>query len=132
MSVPRRVTAVLVLAVAVSVVHYADNWANFADYPQPTSGPSPGRTTILIAWFAFTGLAVGGWLLLRAGRRGAGLLALAAYSGSGLVGIGHYTVAGATSMPWWRQAHIAADIACGVLVLATCVTEARAAAPRVS
>lgn len=60
-------------------------------------------------------------------RRGASSLAvaLALYSGSGLGGLGHYTVPGALDMPWWRQAHVVADIACGLAILALVVVVAR-------
>ena len=70
------------------------------------------------AWFVFTAFGIAGFLLFRDGRARAAALCLAVYSGSGLVGLGHYTVAGATDMPWWRQAHIVADILCGIAVLA--------------
>jgi hypothetical protein len=54
------------------------------------------------------------YLLFRRRPSDLALILLAAYSGSGLVGIGHYLVPGATSMPWWRQAHVCFDIACGI------------------
>lgn len=94
-------TGATAVAVAVSIVHYADNTINYDAYPQPTSGPAPSRGLVAVSWFGFTAFAVAGYGLLRRGP-----------------GLGHYTVAGATSMPWWRQAHIIADIACGVAVLA--------------
>jgi hypothetical protein len=47
----------------------------------------------------------------------AAAICLAVYSGSGLVGFGHYTVEGATAMPAWRQAHIVADILCGLAMI---------------
>lgn len=114
----RALRAVLIAAVAVSVVHYADNVANFADYPEPESGPAPSQGVIAVSWFAFTAFALAGYLLLRRGRPTAAAACLAVYSASGLVGLGHYTVEGATGMPAWRQAHIIADIACGAAVLA--------------
>jgi hypothetical protein len=117
----RRVRAVLALAVLVSLVHYTDNTVNYDAYPQPTSGPAPARSAVAASWFAFTTFAVAGYVLLRRGRVTAAALCLALYSGSGLIGVGHYTVAGAASMPWWRQADIVADIASGVAVLALAV-----------
>ena len=41
-----RLRRLLVAAVAVSIVHYADNVVNYADYPDPTSGPDPSREVI--------------------------------------------------------------------------------------
>jgi hypothetical protein len=108
----------LAVAVVVSIVHYVDNTLNYDAYPQPTSGPAPSQPAIAVAWFAFTAFAVGAYVLLRNGRLTAAAVCMAVYAGSGLVGIGHYTVPGATSMPWWRQAHIVADISCGVALLA--------------
>jgi len=105
------------VAIAVSVVHYVDNVANWADYPHPPTGPDPSRAVIAGAWVLFTAFALAGYVLLRRGHVTAAALCLALYSGSGLVGLAHYTVEGATGMPWWRQAHVLADILCGAAVL---------------
>jgi hypothetical protein len=113
----RALRILLVVAVAVSVVHYTDNVVGYDAYPQPDSGPAPSRTVVGVSWFGFTALAIAAYVLLRRGRRTAAAVCLALYAGSGLVGLAHYTVEGATGMPWWRQAHIVADIACGVAVL---------------
>ncbi len=45
-------------------------------------------------------------------------IGLAVYSGSGLVGILHYTVGGTSRFPWWRHAHICADILLGAAIFA--------------
>lgn len=121
----RALHALLAVAVLVSIVHYVDNVANFPDYPEPTSGPAPSRGVIAASWFLFTAFAAGAVLLLQRGRLAAAAGCLAVYSVSGLVGFGHYTVEGATDMPWWRQAHIVADIACGLAILACAVWLAR-------
>ena len=123
----RTLRIVLAVAVVVSVVHYADNYVNFDDYPQPSSGPAPSQAVIGGAWFVFTAFALTGYRLYRDGRLRPAALCLAVYSGSGLVGIGHYTVAGAADMPWWRQTHVVADILCGLAVLAFAFATARAA-----
>lgn len=116
---------ILIVAVLVSIVHYVDNYANYADYPVPTSGPAPSATVIAVSWFVLTAFGVAGFVLFARGRVCAAALSLAVYSTSGLVGIGHYTVAGATDMPWWRQAHVVADIACGVAILVFAVWTVR-------
>lgn len=130
----QRLLALFAVAALVSVVHYADNVANYADYPLSGTLPDPSAALIAVAWFAFTALGVAGVLVFR--RRGPtprAALLLGAYSGSGLIGILHYSAAGATSMPWWRQLHIVADIACGLLIfafaLAIARTPANAASP---
>lgn len=114
---PRALWLLLGVAVVVSIVHYSDNVLAYDAYPQPDSGAAPSRTVIAISWFAFTAFALAGAVLLRRGHAVAAAVCLAAYSGSGLVGLGHYAVEGATGMPWWRQAHIVADILCGAAVL---------------
>jgi hypothetical protein len=111
------VLGITLTGVAVSAVHYLDNYVNYDSYPQAEAGPSPSRTFIGVSWFVFTALAA---LAVWNHRRGADALAavcLAVYSLSGLVGLGHYTVAGATEMVWWRQAHVVADIVLGVVLL---------------
>ncbi|HEV2724192.1 MAG TPA: hypothetical protein VGV10_06130 [Thermoleophilaceae bacterium] len=118
-------TALLIVAIVVSVLHYSDNVVNFEDYPQPGSGPAPSATVIALAWFVFTAAGLAGLALFRRGRVAAAAAALALYSASGLVGLGHYSVEGASAMPWWRHAHVVADIGCGVAVLAFAVWAAR-------
>jgi hypothetical protein len=113
------VRTLLAVAIGISIVHYVDNTLNYDAYPQPTSGPAPSQLVVGLSWFAFTAFAMAAYVLLRRGRTTAAAICLALYSGSGLVGLGHYTVPGATDMPWWRQAHIVADITCGVALL-TC------------
>jgi hypothetical protein len=129
----RILTILFGVAVAVSVVHYTDNYVNYHDYPRSATLPNPSATTIVLAWFGFTSLGLAGYLFFRRGPSNLALLMLAAYSGSGLVGIGHYLVPGATAMPWWRQAHVILDIGCGAAIFAFAVWVSRrrslAAAP---
>ena len=47
------------------------------------------------------------------------------YAVSGLIGFGHYAAPGAFDMVWWRQAHVATDIACGIAIAAFAVWAAR-------
>src|SRR5215218_8393345 len=56
--------AVLAVAVVSSIVHYTDNYVNYADYPQPTDGaPNPSQNLVLVSWFVFTAAALAGYLL---------------------------------------------------------------------
>ncbi len=126
----RLLQLLLAVAVLVSIVHYIDNVVNFADYPVPSSGPAPSQAVIGLAWFVLTAFGAAGLVLFARGRIRPAAACLAVYSTSGLVGLGHYTVPGATAMPWWRQAHVVADIACGVAVLAFVVWAARSRATR--
>ncbi len=125
----RAVRTLVALALAVSVVHYLDNTVNYADFPEPTSGPAPSRALVGASWFLFAAAAVAAWRALDRRRFTAAAVLLALFSVSGLVGLGHYTVPGATDMPWWRQAHVVVDIACGVALLVAAVAVARARRP---
>lgn len=122
----RVLGGILAVAVVVSIVHYTDNYVNYDDYPQATTVPNPSAGLVLGAWFGFTAAGLAGYLLFRRGPSNLALILLAAYAGSGLIGIGHYLVEGATSMPWWRQAHVALDIACGIAVVWFAVWATRA------
>lgn len=125
----RILGGILAVAVMVSIVHYTDNYVNYDDYPQATSVPNPSAGVVLGAWFAFTAAGLAGYLLFRRGPSTLALILLAAYAGSGLIGIGHYLVPEATSMHWWRQAHVLLDIACGIAVISFAVWAARARPP---
>src|SRR4051812_23617881 len=100
----RILTILLGVAVAVSVVHYSDNYFNYHDYPRSEDLPNPSAVVVGLSFFAFTISGVLGYIefVRSPTKRSLGLLAF--YSGSGLVGFLHYTVPGATHMPWWRQA----------------------------
>ncbi|WP_374999716.1 hypothetical protein [Aeromicrobium sp. CTD01-1L150] len=116
----RWAVALVVTAFLVSVVHYADNVANYAEYPQPPADaflPAPSATVIAISWVVFTVLGISGLVLFLRRRLVPAVVCLALYSGSGLIGIGHYTVPGALDMIWWRHLHVVVDIAVGVSLL---------------
>ena len=119
--VRRPLLVLMSVAFLVSVVHYIDNTVNYADYPQAEPGsalPNPSAGVVGSAWFFFTAFgALGLWWFVH-GRVTAAAIAIAVYSGSGLVGFGHYAVPGGTDMVWWRQAHVIADIVCGLLLFA--------------
>ena len=117
---------IFAVAVVVSIVHYTDNYVNYHDYPQSSTLPNPSAALVLGAWFGFTAAGLAGYLLFRRRASDLALVLLAAYSGSGLIGIGHYLVPGATSMPWWRQAHVCLDIASGIAVFSFTLWAARA------
>jgi len=130
MTLQRQVLLVLAAAVAVSIVHYVDNVTAYEAYPQSDSLPNPSKDSIAVAWFFFTSFAVAGVVFLRRGELRSAAICLAVYSGSGLVGIGHYTVPGTSEFPWWRHAHVIADIVLGLAVLAIALRLVRAHAER--
>ena len=122
----RILSVIFAVAVVVSIIHYTDNYVNYHDYPQSRTLPNPSAALVLGAWFAFTAAGLAGYVLFRRSPSNLALILLAAYSGSGLVGIGHYLVPGATSMPWWRQAHVCLDIALGISIFVFAMWAARA------
>lgn len=124
----RILNVIFFTAVAVSVVHYTDNWLNFADYPLPESGPKPVESRVPFTWAVLTAIGIVGYLAYRTGRIRRGAALLAVYSFSGLVGFLHYVAVpldGALAMPWWRHVHIIADIALGIAVLVFAISSVR-------
>lgn len=122
----RLLTALMVAAVAVSLVHYTDSVVAFAEYPKSSTLPNPSASLIGASWFVFTGLGAAGYLeYRRSGPSPRAALLLAAYSGSGLIGLLHYSVPGALDMPLRRHAHVLADIILGAAILAFAVWTAR-------
>jgi hypothetical protein len=119
--IDRGIALVVVAAIAVSIVHYTDNYSAYGAYPTSDTLPNPSAGVIGFAWFFFTAFAIAGLVMLRRGSSIAAGICLAVYSGSGLVGIGHYAAGGTGDFPWWRHAHIVADIALGLAVLACAI-----------
>ncbi len=122
----RALTTIFALAVIVSIAHYADNSLNFADFEPPPDYIPSSAAIVVGFWVVFTAAGLAGYLLFRRRPSDLSLALLAFYSGSGLIGIGHYLVPGAFSMPWWRQLHVIADVACGIAILAFVLWVARA------
>lgn len=134
----RVLTPLLAAAIAVSVVHYADNYFNYSDYPLSDTIPNPSKGLVGASWFLFTLAGITGYVLFRRAPSTVALALVACYSGSGLVGFAHYSVDGAFDMPVARQTHIVADIVLGLGMFAFVVwaarnrtlSEARAPTPR--
>jgi hypothetical protein len=122
----RILSLILGFAVVASIIHYTDNYVNYHDYPQARTLPNPSAALVIEAWFGFTAAGLAGYLLFRRSPSNLALILLAVYAGSGLIGIGHYLVPGATSMPWWRQAHVGLDIAGGIAVFSFALWAERA------
>jgi hypothetical protein len=113
----RILTVLFAAALAVSVVHYVDNYVNYADYPLADDVPNPSRTLVGLSWFLFAGAGIAGYVLFRRAVTPLALVLLAFFSGSGLVGFGHFAADGALDMPPLRLAHIFADIALGIALI---------------
>jgi hypothetical protein len=96
MSPTRKLPALLLMTVASSVVHYADNIVRFAAYPEP---PWLNPTRVDLFWFVMTPFAVAAFLYARRGRARRALGLAVAYAGMNLLVLGHYLV-----LPPWRMA----------------------------
>ena len=115
----RLLRRLLFSAIALSVVHYGDNWINFDRYPTGDTGPQPTQDSIWIAWILFTAAGVAGYVLYTRRRRLVlASLLIAYYSLSGLISLGHYTAPGMSRLAWWRHVFIWVDIALGAAILA--------------
>ena len=130
----RLLNIVFFTAVAVSIVHYTDNYLAFDRFPNDGPGPEVTADSIWIAWLVLTAVGVAGYVLYRRGQIRGGSALLAVYSISGLIGLGHYTAPGTSELAWWRHVHIWVDILCGVAVLGFAVwsvtqTRQRSVAP---
>jgi len=60
-------------AVAVSIVHYTDNYFSYDQFPQASTGPSPSRSVVGVSWFIFTAFGLAGYALRSAVGRHAPL-----------------------------------------------------------
>jgi hypothetical protein len=84
----------LLLNVAASIAHYADNIVRFAQYPEP---PWINPTRIDVFWFLMTPVGVAAYALYRRGWPRLALALNQAYGAMNLLVLGHYLVA-----PPWR------------------------------
>lgn len=125
----RVLTVLLAAAVAVSVLHYADNYFNYSEFPLSDTIPNPSKGLVGASWFVFTAAGIAGYVLFRREPSTLALALLAFYSGSGLVGFGHYSVDGALDMPVGRQAHVIADLLLGLGLVAFVAWSARHRTP---
>jgi hypothetical protein len=118
----RLLRALFFTAVAVSVVHYVDNFVNYEDFvaadPAQRSLAFITKPVIVTAWVVLTACGVAGYRLYRDGRHRAAAPWLAAYSGSGLVGFGHYLDRSPSELALYQNAHVIADIVMGVAIMA--------------
>lgn len=85
----------LIVNVVASILHYADNIAFFAEYPEP---PWINPGIIDAFWFVMTPLAPAGYLALRRGARQFGAFLLHAYAACSLLALGHYRYASICSV----------------------------------
>ena len=108
----------LPVAIALSVVHYTDNYLAFERYPESSLlGVDLTRDMVWIGWLVYTAGGIWGYVQYRRGRIQAACALLAFYSVSGLISIGHYAEPGMSELAWWRHLFIWIDITLGAAVL---------------
>jgi hypothetical protein len=120
-----RPTAVLrlllVVAIAESFVHYADNTLRYDEYT--VASPSfPGglvkQWVIPLSWVLFTLAGIIGYRRFRQGRRPEAAAWIGAYSTSGLISILHYRDISIGDLSAFQNTFVFLDIALGMLLLA--------------
>lgn len=120
----RTLRILLVSTVALSLVHFADNYVSFDLYPQEGAVIGVSRDAVWISWLVFVAFGIAGYRLYRGGRFQAASLCLGVFSVSGLISLGHYPAQGMSELAWWRHASIWIDIILGAMVLAFAVRTA--------
>jgi hypothetical protein len=84
-----RLTGVLLLYMAASLLHFSHNAEYLGDYPNLPDWLTRGG--VYLAWGAQTAVGLLGYLLFRFGWRLFGLILLGTYAGFGFDGLLHYT-----------------------------------------
>jgi hypothetical protein len=129
-----RPTAVLrvllVVAIAESFVHYADNTLRYDDYT--VADPSfPGglikQWVIPVSWVLFTIAGIIGYRRFRERRRPEAAAWIGAYSVSGLISVLHYRDVAVGDLSAFQNTFVFLDIALGVCLLAFALWTALAA-----
>ena len=120
----RLLEGLLVLAVAESFVHYADNTLRYDDYTADDPSLLGGLVTqwvIPVSWVLFTSAGLVGYRRYRQGRWAEAAAWLGAYSISGLISALHYTDISVSELSAFQNTFVFADIVLGALVLAFAV-----------
>jgi hypothetical protein len=89
----RHLLLLLVMNVAASVAHYADNIVRFVSYPEP---PWLNPERVDVFWFVMTPFGIAAYWLYRRGRELPAFVMSYAYAAMNLLVLGHYLVA----PPW--------------------------------
>ena len=111
----------LVVAIAESFVHYADNTLRYddstADDPSLV-GSLVTRWIIPVSWVLFTAAAVIGYRHFRRGDWTKAAAWIGAYSASGLISLLHYVDISPSDLSAFQNTFVFLDVLVGVLVLA--------------
>jgi hypothetical protein len=128
----RFLRALVVVTIAESFVHYADNTARYDDYTPPD--PSfPGslvqQWVIPVSWVLFTVAGVVGYRRYRDGQRRKAAPWIGAYSASGLISVLHYTDISMDDLSAFQNTFVFLDVALGVALLTFALWTAWRATP---
>src|SRR6187397_3280152 len=93
LSSTRMFFGLLIMNVAASIAHYADNILRFAEYPEPP-WLNPARVDAF--WFLMTPFGIAAYWLYKRGKKRAAFVANYAYGVMNLLVLGHYL----TAAPW--------------------------------
>ena len=120
----------LVVAIAESFVHYADNTLRYDDYT--VADPSfPGglikQWVIPVSWVLFTVVGIIGYRRFREGRRPEAAAWIGAYSVSGLISILHYRDIAVGDLSAFQNTFVFLDVALGMSLVAFALWTALAA-----
>ena len=114
----RVLQVLLVTAIAVSIVHYADNTIRWDEYTQGNDTGLITRPVIPISWVVFTVAGIAGYLLHRRGRWPLAAACLGFYSVSGLISLGHFTEVSPADFDAFQLTFVVLDFVLGAAILA--------------
>lgn len=106
---------VLCAGIVLTVVHYADNYLYFDEYPQPGS-LRPWQ--VWAGWLVLTAIGVAGYRLYKAGQTAAAYVCLVVYSYTGTSSLGHYLYGSMSEFSAKQHVFILVDGVTGLAVLA--------------
>ncbi|HEV2754944.1 MAG TPA: hypothetical protein VG318_04120 [Actinomycetota bacterium] len=110
----RALFRVLLAGIVLTVVHYADNYLYFDEYPQPAS---LRRWQVYTGWIVLTAVGVLGYRLYRSGYTAPAYICLVVYSYTGTSSLGHYLYGSWSEFSVKQHVFILVDGLTGLAVL---------------
>ncbi|MDQ4124552.1 MAG: hypothetical protein M3134_02985 [Actinomycetota bacterium] len=111
----RALFRVLSAGVALTAIHYTDNYLYFDEYPQPGS---LRRWQVYAAWLVLTAIGAAGYALYARGFSAPAYVCLIVYSYTGLSSLGHYLYGSLDDFSAKQHVFILVDGLTGAAVLA--------------
>jgi tryptophan-rich sensory protein len=110
---------VVFATIAVTLVHFTDNFVSIDTYPAPSWQPDWFEWVVLASWPIFTLIGIAAYRAYRDGDFAKAHIALLAYSYTGLVSLGHFTSGSPDEFTTRGLISIAIDVVAGTIVLLT-------------